>query len=533
MWTFSILLLQSQLENHDSPPKPFPKPPHRKPFNQTKICASRQDPHTRTANEDLRMIQPISSQQVIKTIHCRLPDLPPDRVVAINSRYSEAVTSALHQLFTQGMVGRSRREQREATKHVYHTMRKIPGFATLNAMLLDEACSQARELLHWVEQRLYRTETFNRLTSNTIVKTVQWLQRFIASTEEAQLRKKQMLSTLLQPPTDNATCPVRLLSPPPGEFANWSGWHFPGIGKDGVNLPTRLMRSAWAPITSPQSRGGTVRLPGASRTSDSSLGLGRTRWQLGGAPLRLLQQALKSEKGLRVGEPYLILRGDKPYLSVPVVQEMLMENLTKKAPQTVVGVDIGANTLVATVALWQNKPQPAQCVSGRQFCHQVRVLWQRRRTAARRHASHEVEQIDTKLARVVNHWTHVAAKTVVDYASQQRRKVVIVLENLRDLRFARNRTPRWRRVTRFVLSVWARGQLHQSINEKAGWQGIPVVELSVKETRFSSKTCCKCGQVNLHHRHQRVFRCTTCGAVIPRDVNAATVLAQRGVKRMK
>jgi putative transposase len=234
-----------------------------------------------------------------------------------------------------------------------------------------------------------------------------------------------------------------------------------------------------------------------------------------------------------VGEPCLLLRQGEPYLSVPVVQEDATAGLTEGLPETVVGVDIGANTLVAAVALQQNRSQPAQCVSGRQFCHQLRVLWQRRRRAARRHACSELHQIDAKLARVVNHWTNVAAKTVVDYASRQRRGVVIVLENLRDLRFARNRTPRWRRVTRFVLSLWARGQLHQRIQEKARWQGIPVVELSVKETRFSSKTCCKCGQVNRHHRHQRVFRCTACGAVMPRDVNAATVLVQRGVKRMK
>ena len=478
------------------------------------------------------MNPPISRQQVIKTLHCRLPDLSPDQVVAINSRYSEAVTSALHHLFTHGMTEKPRKAQREATKHVYHTLRKIPSFAALNAMLLDEACSQACELLHWVEQRLRRTETFTRLTSAAIVNTVQWLQRLIASTEDAQLRNQQNQPPLIQPPPDT-TCPTRLLSPPPGEVANWAGWQFPGIDKGQVNPPARLMRSAWAPITSPQSRGGTVRLPGASRTGAPSLGLGRTRWQLGGAPLRLLQQALDREKGLRVGEPRLLLRQGEHHLSIPVVREDPVTTVTEGLPETVVCVDIGANTLVAAVALWQNVPQPAQCVSGRQFCHQVRVLWQRRRRAARRHASHAVQQIDAKLARVVTHWTHVAAKTVVEYASQQRGKVVIVLENLRDLRFARNRTPRWRRVTRFVLNVWARGQLHQRIHEKAGWLGIPVVELSVKETRFSSKTCCKCGLVNHHHRRQRVFRCPACGAVIPRDVNAATVLAHRGVARMK
>jgi IS605 OrfB family transposase len=479
------------------------------------------------------MNPPITNQPVIKTLHCRLPDLSPDQVTAINTRYSEAVIYTLHHLFTQGMMGKPRKEQREATKQVYHTLRKIPDFGALNAMLLDEACNQARELLHWVEQRLRRTETFTRLTSDTTIKITRWLQRLIAKTSDFQLRKQQNQPSLLQPPTENATCPTRLLSPPPGEFAKWPGWQFPGLRNGRVNLPAHLMQSAWAPITSPQSRGGTVRLHGAPRTGDQSLGLGRTRWQLGGVPLRLLQQALNREKGLRVGEPCLLLREGEPHLSIPVVRENPTTGSPEGLQETVVGVDIGANTLVAAVALQQNVPQPAQCVSGRQFCHQLRVLWQRRRRAARRHASSELHQIDAKLARVVNHWTNVAAKTVVDYASQQRGEVVIVLENLRDLRFARNRTPRWRRVTRFVLSVWARGQLHQRIKEKARWQGIPVVELSVKETRFSSKTCCKCGQVNHHHRQQRVFRCTACGAVIPRDVNAATVLAQRGVERMK
>lgn len=479
------------------------------------------------------MNQPNSHQPVIKTLHCRLPDLSPDQVVAINTHYSEAVTYTLHQLFIQGMTGKPLKEQRETAKQVYHTLRKIPGFAALNAMLLDEACNQACELLHWVEHRLRRTETFTRLTSDTIFKMTIWLQRLITKTKEFQLRKQQHQPPLLQPPTDNTTCPTRLLSPPPGEFAKWPGWQFPGLRNGRMNLPARLMQSAWAPITSPQSRGGTVRLPGAPRTGDPSLGLGRTRWQLGGAPLCLLQRALNREKGLRVGEPHLILREGEPHLSIPVIREDPALDFSEGLPETVVGVDIGANTLVAAVALQQNVSQPAKCVSGRQFCYQLHVLWQRRRRAARRHASSELHQIDAKLARVVNHWTNVAAKTVIDYASRQRRRVVIVLENLRDLRFARNRTPRFRRVTRFVLSVWARGQLHQSIHEKARWVGILVVELSVKETRFSSKTCCKCGQVNLHHRQQRMFRCPACGSVMPRDVNAATVLAQRGVERMK
>jgi hypothetical protein len=225
-------------------------------------------------------------------------------------------------------------------------------------MLLDEACSQALELLHWVEQRLRRTETFTHLTGATIVQTTEWLQRLIAGTREAQLRKQQGLPPLLQPPTDSATCPTRLLSPPPGEFAAWPGWHFPGIRNGGVSLPARLMRSAWAPTTLPQSRGGTVRLPGASRTGDQDLGLGRTRWQLGGAPLRLLQRALSRERGLRVGEPRLLLREGKPYLAVPVVRQDPVVNLTGGSLETVVGVDIGANTLVAAVACGRMCPSP-------------------------------------------------------------------------------------------------------------------------------------------------------------------------------
>jgi hypothetical protein len=223
------------------------------------------------------MNPPITSQPVIKTLHCRLPDLSPDQVTAINTRYSEAVVSALHQLFTKGVMGKPWKEKSEVTKQVYHTLRKIPDFAALNAMLLDEACNQACEFLHWVEQRLWRTETFTRLTSDIIVKTTKWLQRLIAKTREFQLRKLQNQLPLLQPPTDNAAYTTRLLSPPPGEFAKWPGWQFPGNGTGEVNLPARLMQSAWMSIASPQSRGGTVRLPRASRTGDQSLGLGRTR----------------------------------------------------------------------------------------------------------------------------------------------------------------------------------------------------------------------------------------------------------------
>ncbi len=476
------------------------------------------------------MTSSLFRQQAIKTLHCRLPDLHPDQLVTINTRYTEAVTFALQQLFTQGMIGKSWKVQREATKQMYQTMRKIPNFAALNAMLLDEACNEATELLHWIENRIRRTETFTRLTNVTVVQTICWLKGVMTESKDSGSQSPERPMPLLQPLKDTTRHPLQLLSAPFSEFVTWPGWGFPGSTSGGLTRPARLMRSAWAPVTSPQSRGGTIRLPGPSRSGDPSLGLGRTRWQLGGQPLRILQRALNRRGGLRVGEPRLLLRGGIPHLAVPVVRKVQVPDLRRESPETVVGVDIGANTLVAAVALRQNVPQAAKCVSGRQFCHQLRVQWQQRRTVARRQAKGVLHRIDAKIKRIVDHWTHVAARAVVDYATRQQGVVVIVLENLRDLRFARNRTPLWRRVTRFVLSVWARGQLHRRIREKALWKAIPVVELSTRDTRFSSKTCCKCGQINYRHRWQRIFRCPACNAVVPRDVNAATVLARRYVQ---
>ena len=244
-----------------------------------------------------------------------------------------------------------------------------------------------------------------------------------------------------------------------------------------------------------------------------------------------------------MGEPRLTLRWGAPHLSVPIIRQVEVPSWEGwEEPQhmdgvSVVGVDLGVNTLTACVAVSPGgAPRPAHTVSGRQFKSQLRRLFHLRRKAARRHAQTKVERIDKRIGRLTDHWAHTAARAVVDYALRQPggpAKTVIVLENLASLRFARSRTPRMRRVTRFILSAWARGRLHRLIQHKASWHGIPVVTLTAKETEYTSKTCCKCGAVNRAFRWGRVFRCPRCGARIPRDVNAATVIAHRFLERLK
>ena len=240
-----------------------------------------------------------------------------------------------------------------------------------------------------------------------------------------------------------------------------------------------------------------------------------------------------------MGEPRLTLRDGQAHLSVPILRQGVevpsLEEL-QKSELSVVGVDVGVNTLVTCVALRRGEPpRPAHTLPGRDFKAQIRRLYHLRMEAARRHAQRWMERIDRKISRVVGHFAHTAARAVVDYALRHggQGRVVIVLENLASLRFARSRTPRMRRVTRFILSVWARGKLHRLIRQKADWHGIPVVTLSVSETRNTSKTCCKCSGVNKRFGGERVFRCFRCGARIPRDINAATVIAKRFLERLE
>src|SRR4030067_450960 len=102
-----------------------------------------------------------------------------------------------------------------------------------------------------------------------------------------------------------------------------------------------------------------------------------------------------------------------------------------------------------------------------------------RRTArflCRREGSREHHKIDYRM--------HEVANSVLNFA--EKKKSAIVLENLKGMKFKRNKSLNRR------LSLWPRRKLHQIIEYKAQWRGIPVVKM---DPRYSSRKCAICGRI--------------------------------------
>ncbi len=75
-----------------------------------------------------------------------------------------------------------------------------------------------------------------------------------------------------------------------------------------------------------------------------------------------------------------------------------------------------------------------------------------------------------------------------------------------------------------ALSDAGLGDLHRLLTYKAGWYGCELVEAD--RWYPSSKTCSSCGQLDRELTlADRTYRCTGCGLVLDRDVNAAINLA--------
>ena len=92
------------------------------------------------------------------------------------------------------------------------------------------------------------------------------------------------------------------------------------------------------------------------------------------------------------------------------------------------------------------------------------------RNLCRREGAREHRRIDYRL--------HQVANSVLKFAEE--RKSAIVLEDLKGIR------PKWNKELNRRIGLWPRRKLHQIIEYKAQWKGIPVVKV---DPRNSSRTC--------------------------------------------
>src|SRR5437899_10631639 len=91
------------------------------------------------------------------------------------------------------------------------------------------------------------------------------------------------------------------------------------------------------------------------------------------------------------------------------------------------------------------------------------------------------------------HLLHTATKTVVSLAVQRRQ--AIVLEDIRGIRCLYRKGNGQGRKYRGRMNGWSFSEAQRQLEYKARWVGLPVVRLSRRETRGSSMTCPRRGEI--------------------------------------
>ena len=131
--------------------------------------------------------------------------------------------------------------------------------------------------------------------------------------------------------------------------------------------------------------------------------------------------------------------------------------------------------------------------------------------------------LENKDRNYVNDLNHKIAKELVLIAKRMRRAIVI--EKLREVK----RNAKGKKL-RKILHRWCYHDLIQKIKYKAKLEGIPIIDVSPRNT---SKTCSNCGYVYKKFKNQRLFHCPNCGLVIDRDLNASINIARKGFEEYK
>jgi putative transposase len=146
--------------------------------------------------------------------------------------------------------------------------------------------------------------------------------------------------------------------------------------------------------------------------------------------------------------------------------------------------------------------------------HDRRKRLQKKKAHDRRTSRRLCRKEGRREHRRIEYRMHQVANAVLDFAEE--RKAAIVLEDLRGVF-----KPKRDKALNRRLSMWPRRKLHQAIEYKAEWRGIPVVKV---DPRNSSRRCPICGRIQ-HSRMGALFECE-CGWHVDKHVNAGINLLQ-------
>ena len=127
---------------------------------------------------------------------------------------------------------------------------------------------------------------------------------------------------------------------------------------------------------------------------------------------------------------------------------------------------------------------------------------------------------------------HHVSKSVVQSASEN--KTAIAFEDIRRIRRLYQRGNCQGRAYRGRLNGWSFAEIKRQIEYKAAWEGVPIIQLSVSETRGTSQLCPICGKkITQVDRKTRQLWCAVCKKWMDRDMVAAMNLSIKGRSRFE
>lgn len=131
-----------------------------------------------------------------------------------------------------------------------------------------------------------------------------------------------------------------------------------------------------------------------------------------------------------------------------------------------------------------------------------------------------------RISQLLNH----VSKMIVHQAKEF--KSAIALEDITGIRKLYKRGNYQNRAFRSRMNSWSFAEVRRQIEYKARWEGVPVIQLSVKETRGTSKRCPRCGKkITQVDRLTRQLWCGQCEKWMDRDVAAAMNISIKGLAR--
>jgi putative transposase len=123
------------------------------------------------------------------------------------------------------------------------------------------------------------------------------------------------------------------------------------------------------------------------------------------------------------------------------------------------------------------------------------------------------------------------SKNIVTEA--RRNKRAIAFEEIGGIRKLYRKGNGQRKSFRGLMNSWPFHELKRQVEYKAAWEGVPVVTLSVKETKGTTMDCPRCGErlqaaIRGDARHHRQLWCQKCERWEDRDLVAVLNISRRG-----